>query len=424
MPTRLQTSAHTLAELFADPFAFSIPGYQRAFSWPLAEAERLLDDIATASGIEGDSTRETDYFLGTILLMQDDAEEQQALPVDSEAKAAASRWSTQPFRRVLRRKSAEPASEISDPTVQQVPRPFDIVDGQQRILTLLVLAAVLRDFEPSSTSGQAVDLDSMVRIGGLRSISGQSGDAPRPSVAGKRPRIVRPHDPSDFFARYVALPGSCLSAPEDTEVLSTEEQLILSVRDHFVEEVSRLSSDQRQKLIAYMRNDCHVVVITTQDIDRAHHMFMVLNDRGRPLEYNDIIKAEVLRGLPAGERDEARTIWSDGERRLSGHFSDFFSHLRLAEGHGGHRIISGIRAAIAAAGGGGPFLTNVFAPYTDSFEKILSVSGEQCTLPDQIRAPIMSMSRLNSSEWIPSTMLILMRYAESPEQAANLLDGH
>ena len=60
----------TQTHLFSSPFHFSVPCYQRPYSWTTVEAGQLLQDLLAAAGIGGvTDAAEPDYFLGTILLL-------------------------------------------------------------------------------------------------------------------------------------------------------------------------------------------------------------------------------------------------------------------------------------------------------------------------------------------------------------------
>ena len=104
----LPTASLTVSELFSTPFHFSIPCYQRPYSWTIVEAGQLLEDVLTAAGVDSGVAAEPDYFLGAILLLDGAGGD---LPKARERE----------------------------------PRQFEIVDGQQRLVTLAILAAVLRD---------------------------------------------------------------------------------------------------------------------------------------------------------------------------------------------------------------------------------------------------------------------------------------
>ncbi|KOF56113.1 hypothetical protein AGR56_04105 [Clostridium sp. DMHC 10] len=84
----------SLKKLFSDEFFFIIPEYQRPYSWEKENCEQLFDDIY-------ESNRDNEYFLGTIIL-------QELESIGTGKKYA-------------------------------------IIDGQQRITTLQILLACLRD---------------------------------------------------------------------------------------------------------------------------------------------------------------------------------------------------------------------------------------------------------------------------------------
>jgi hypothetical protein len=90
-----QLEAHEvrLADLFSDGYDFHIPNYQRPYAWEPEQAKQLLADLVDFM-IEKD---QEPYFLGSIVLIKD----------------------TGPYA--------------------------EVVDGQQRLTTLTILLAVLRD---------------------------------------------------------------------------------------------------------------------------------------------------------------------------------------------------------------------------------------------------------------------------------------
>ena len=105
----LPTASLTVTNLFSSPFHFSVPCYQRPYSWTTSEAGQLLEDILAAAGIGGAvGAEEPDYFLGTILLL-------------------------------------DGAGGDLPKARDRDPRLFEIIDGQQRLVTLAMIAAVLRD---------------------------------------------------------------------------------------------------------------------------------------------------------------------------------------------------------------------------------------------------------------------------------------
>ena len=61
--------ARNLKALFAAPYYFSIPSYQRPYKWGKDEIEDLLTDINDAYITSGNK-KDTQYFLGAVVLQQ------------------------------------------------------------------------------------------------------------------------------------------------------------------------------------------------------------------------------------------------------------------------------------------------------------------------------------------------------------------
>ena len=93
MTQGLRAQESTLADLLCNGMEMAMPPYQRSYSWEHAEAEALLTDLR-------DATEHTDnHFIGAIVLVKEEGGK------------------------------------------------YLIVDGQQRLTTLTILLAVLRDME-------------------------------------------------------------------------------------------------------------------------------------------------------------------------------------------------------------------------------------------------------------------------------------
>jgi uncharacterized protein with ParB-like and HNH nuclease domain len=80
-----------IGKVFSSDFFFTIPDYQRPFAWEESNFQDLIDDLISANG-------RGQYFLGTL---------------------------------VLHKKSEK--------------NTYDVVDGQQRLTSLLILIACIRD---------------------------------------------------------------------------------------------------------------------------------------------------------------------------------------------------------------------------------------------------------------------------------------
>ena len=95
MPT-IQAKEHQIKDVFSNEYAFSIPPYQRPYSWGVDQAEALFDDLVEAStGFSPGNFKHpvSPYFLGSIVLIKDDKspeseviDGQQRLPSSSPLK--------------------------------------------------------------------------------------------------------------------------------------------------------------------------------------------------------------------------------------------------------------------------------------------------------------------------------------------------
>ncbi len=354
----------SIADLLSQPCLLMVPAFQRPFAWTVSEAGQLLDDLATAAGLDGPEGRQEHYFLGTILLLE-------------------------------RRPDAGLAPAC------------DIIDGQQRLATLTILIAALRDL----LEGGPDDL--VARLG--RAIQAPPGTDP----AQARSRLALGPRDQGFMATYVQAPRACMEMP-DGELTPTEGAMLV-VREHFVAELSRLSVADRRRLAAYLLDACHLVVIQSDDIDRAHRMFVVLNDRGRPLLREDILKADMGSGLTLDEADAVFRRWDAVAVKLGAHFEDLFAHIRTL--HGKHRphIITAIRDIVAERGGALAFIEKDLEPLGDTLASVLDPWSEASDLSPAGRRSLVYLNRLNGAEWVPAVMLALRQRAQDPMRAEELV---
>lgn len=359
----LTTLSRTVSALFSPPFLFSVPNYQRSYSWTLREALQLLEDIAAAAGIDGGDSAEPDYFLGAILLL---------------------------------------AGGRGAPDATGQSCVYDIIDGQQRLATLTILLAVLRELGVAAAGR-------LVAIG------------PNESSVDRAFRLQLRGTDQDFFARFVQSPGAAAISPAG-EPASPCEAAILDVRTAFLKELGDLDATDRQRLADYVATSCHVVLIEANDIDRAHRLFTVLNERGKPLRRNDILKAEIMHGLTGAEGGEALRHWDQAETRLGRHFEELFSHIRVIHGKTRPQVIAAIRSIIAEAGGPGGFMRNDFVPYAEAYAQILGVDGRRRLHPE-VENALRYLNRLSGAEWVPAALLALKLHGSEPDRLRVLIAG-
>lgn len=370
MTIGIPTEALRIAELFADPHLFAVPTYQRPYSWTIKEAGQLLEDIVGASGVDYPETAEPDYFLGAMLLLQ-----------------------VQGGAREGRR---QPALEI-----------LEIVDGQQRLVTLAILLSALRDIDESD--------EVLSEVAPLLATA-----APLPEARRTAFRVELRGAPQTFMESCVLAEGACSEMPDERTIGATEQRM-LDIRESFIAELGKLDAEQRLALVRYIKHCCYVVVIITGDIDRAHRMFLVLNGRGKPLTRHDILKAEILNKVPAQSAERVLASWDGVAQRLDEEtFETFFSHMRIIHGHSRAPVIAGIRAIIQEAGGAEAFMDTVFTPLAGAYRAVLEPGavGSEGGAASRIARSLRYLNRLSGQDWMPAAMIAVRRYAGDPERLA------
>lgn len=365
------TASLSIAELFSGPYLLNVPIFQRPYSWGREEAEHLLDDLIEAGSIGVDRGNVHDYFLGAILLMD--------TPGNATVKLSA----------------------------RMSPREFDVIDGQQRIVTLMTMLAVLRDLEEERRKpiGKRVKRMLVAQRGGR--FFGK--ERLRLHLAG-RERVT--------FEEGIVKVGNTIQ-PAEADSAGPSEMTLLEVRDRYRTLLSELSGAARKSLADFIADHCHVAVIVGNDIDRAHQMFVVLNERGKRLQRNDIIKSDILSRMPGSETAWAAKNWDEISAELGDGFEPFFGHLRTIFGYARLQIVSGVRTLIDNTGGAETFFKDIFIPYARAYILIRkSGAGE---LPAEMQRILKYLNRLPDADWAPAAILALKDWQGEPERAEFLL---
>jgi hypothetical protein len=398
MPNNLYTSPVSIQDIFAESYHFTVPAYQRPFSWRTVQAEQMFEDLAEALDHESDAEGSEPYFFGTLLMVAKKA----GLWIANDA--------------------------LADGTAA-VPRELDIVDGQQRIVTLTILIAVMRDLvreagASAKTKKLADDAASLAKL--LDGFVTRSAS----DTALARAHVALSERHGALFESHVRQPGGCrLGTPPGP--LSPAEQGILDVRDYFMAACAKFSSEERRRFATFLTTKCLFVMIIARNIDQGHRIFTVLNDRGVDLAIQDIVKAEVMSAFrEPGAVKEAERIWDEAAARIlagpedkeqkNKRFTEFFSHIRTIYGHHRPPVITGIRLVMAELGGE-KFLTDVVQPYAAITHQIVHANHSGSLQSAQINRLLTYLGWQRSADWMPSTMLWLRLNRNNPTRTLAFL---
>jgi hypothetical protein len=365
------TASLSIAELFSGPYLLNIPIYQRPYSWGREQAEQLLDDVIEASGLGSNSVADHSYFLGTVLLMDGHG--------------------------IVTKKLSPKMSA----------REFDVIDGQQRLVTLMTLFAVLRDLETQPRKPVSKRVQGMLQA--------QQGAR---FFRTERYRLHLASRERSVFENYILQAGSTLHTAEVASP-SASEAMLLEVRDLYQTMLADLGPNARRQLADFIADCCYVVVVVGHDIDKAHQMFVVLNERGKKLQRNDILKADILSRMAVGDVGWAAAMWDDTNLNLGDGFEAFFGHLRTIFGYGRLQIVSGVRTIIGESGGAEAFFKDVFLPLANAYALIRS--GGEGVLPAKMSRTLKYLNRLSDADWAPAAILAFKDWEKDPARAEFLL---
>ena len=347
-----------LGQLFANPISIEAPGYQRSFAWTAEEAGQLFADINQALA------EETDYFLSFMLFIE-----------RNRPRSLLPAWARARSERVL-----------------------EIVDGFQRLTSLTILFCTLRDLD--AEQGRPTNARLATAIG-----------------ADLRRRLALRPVEAAFFEKYVQAPGATRIKPTAAN-LSPAEVRIIAVRDHFLAELGDMEAADRPFFVDFLLDHCCVASVITNDIDRAHQLFTILNARGKPLARRDILKATLLGGVPKEAASRAAALWADLDQRLGDEFENLFSHVRSLYGRAGGHVIASVKEIAARNGGALPFLEGVLRPAASVFDELRRASHHGSSHSAAIVCTLSYLNRLRFSDWIPPALLWRLTRSEDAAELA------
>ncbi len=363
MPT-IQAKEYLVRQIFSNEYAFTIPRYQRPYSWGLEQAEELFRDLVEASAgfVPGDSKRQNaPYFLGSIVLIKNDQ---------------------------------KPDSEV--------------IDGQQRLTTLALLLSALR-----------VAFDDEKRKKTFAAFLFEEGD----SIVGTKDRcrlIIRERDHTFFEANVLRHGTLDHFAGLLAGALPDPQKKIATNCARLVELVKGLSPEARDSLAAFLVQQTYLVVVSTPDLDSAFRIFSVMNDRGLDLTVADILKAEVIGKISStAEQDAYGERWEDAEAELgTTRFAELFSHIRMIYGRSKLRktVLQGFRESVTSINEPKKFIDQELLPYADAYAQILDANFEsaKADLDEKINWHLRLLHRMGDTDWIPATLQFIRQNQNDP----------
>jgi uncharacterized protein with ParB-like and HNH nuclease domain len=253
---------------------YRIPEYQRPYVWEKDEVLDLLDDISYAAV----NTPNNDYFLGSF---------------------------------VYQHKKAGGDQEFVE---------NDLLDGQQRITTIFLLFAVVRDIETNKK-----------RKENCQKYIYQEED--KDTNTPERIRLlykIRP-EVEKFIDEYVKTENSIIEKWEDIKRIANGGKdvsiknmanAIVNIKNFFEEK------NNIDIVFPYLLQYVLMIYVYSEQLEDAFRLFTILNDRGVKLRNSDILKAQNLQHVPDAERIKYGIKWEELESELGDDFDRFLSFIR------------------------------------------------------------------------------------------------
>lgn len=282
--TTLLTGKKYIKDIFNPEQFYNIPEYQRPYVWGDEQILALLDDISKA--MESDNKKE--YFLGCMI------------------------WNT-------KKKKDKNGIEYECQ---------DILDGQQRFITLFLLHGVLRDLSIDT------DLKNDVQ---KRLVQ----EANKFSNIPSRNRIeFEIREDKDFLDSYIIKREGTDRESEILNILESNlysysiknmAKGILTMRKWWASKLGEpiVADLYLAEFYTYLSTKVLALYLATpNNLDDAYNLFTVLNSRGLQLQVSDILRAQNLRQI---DDDDLRRLyasqWSDFENAISAPYKGFDDFL-------------------------------------------------------------------------------------------------
>lgn len=255
----------SIRELFGNTDAlYKIPQYQRPYKWEDEQVEKLWDDIYDAF-----ENNEDNYFLGSVIT---------AKPRDNEKSAY-----------------------------------VDVVDGQQRLTTLMILFCVIRDLYPEINKDKSTDNPFAVDLDTIYASISHLGKTDRLKL------YTHSQHQSDFHDNIINGNTSELKKPYKYQIRTDEEPKFKFINTAIIfrNKLSELGQEQSEELINYLFNQVKIIRIDCKNREFAIKLFQVLNDRGMDLTAADLIKSFLLEKLYSKYKDDQDTSKIKEERFIA-----------------------------------------------------------------------------------------------------------
>ncbi|GAA7204148.1 DUF262 domain-containing protein [Helicobacter pylori] len=257
---KIESEDSLLQDILKDKLYYQIPIYQRPYQWTEENCEKLLDDLF----FNYEDDRESDYFCGSLVL----------IAISEDSKKA---------------------------------RTYDVVDGQQRLSTFILLAKVLATLYSERLDPEYQEF-----------LQASWSDRHENKKKKKKKRLDFElvvssakkdfQDALDFFDDLDASKGEDSKSNAPSKGKNSYLKNAIYLKNY----LEKKEIEDINDFIEWLYFKVVFITITCPDADKALRIFNVLNARGLALNATDIFKGELLKELTEEkEQEELATRWED-----------------------------------------------------------------------------------------------------------------
>ncbi len=258
---KIESKDSHLRDILKDELYYQIPIYQRPYQWTEENCEKLLDDLF----FNYEDDRESDYFCGSLVLI--------TISEDSKAKT------------------------------------YDVVDGQQRLSTFILLAKVLATLYSERLDPERKSQEYLQESWSDRHEDGKKKKRERLDfdlVGSNAKKDFQ--DALDFFDDLDASKGEGSKSNDPSKGKNSYLKNAIYLKNY----LEKKEIEDINDFIQWLYLKVNFITITCSDTDMALRIFNVLNARGLPLHATDIFKGELLKKLTEEkEQEELATRWEN-----------------------------------------------------------------------------------------------------------------
>ena len=349
----IEANKGILKKIFSEEFWFIVPEYQRPYVWQEENIQELIDDLYYAF----ENKQNSEYFLGALVLKR---------------------------------------------TREKEFKEYEILDGQQRLTTLCMMMAVLRDLMKKPqykwTLSQMIyqEENELLKVPSRNRIKYNTRDKVK-----------------DFVKNYIIANGSTkkkdlINYHEDTNIsVSNMAKAISSMHNIFE------SKENLEAFAVFLLNNVLFIYVSTDNTEDAFRLFTILNDRGIPLSNADILKSINIGEVPEEDLDEYSKNWEYLAEKYHKGFDRFLSFVRtiLLKNKPASNLLDEYEKNIYQKNilKKGKNTIDFLIELDEIYDKIIDLNDENLSNEYKNLVTIMKIG-LHSDEWIPAVMSYFLKF--------------